>query len=1099
MIQPMRALTKLLGWLLATSMLLVAGVAAGGTGPWVLRAGPSALRAGPWVFRAAVRAQAVQPERWTGLSDTVFQHLARDNELPNSTAPTALAEDGQGFLWVGTQGGLARWDGYHFRSYKADPSIPGSLPDNDIEKLHTDVLGRLWIATNSGGVARYDPDHDRFVTYAAGPAGLSNSSLRAITDDGLGGVWIASNGGLDHLHGDSEQIEQLRHDANDPDSLPDNHIRALFRDSEGTLWVGTALGVVRRETGSRGFVPIPLVQGQGQGGSAVSQGATTKAVVAWTFFEDSSGRIWIGTIRQGVYVVDLKEHTIRAVVESDASQSTLRTEGINAIAEVRTGEIWLGTDGHGIVVVNTTTFQTRRIRHDPTLLSSLADDTVQAMHIDRSGLLWVCTNRAISRYNPRQAALFTVFGGSSRADSLSDPDLNAVLPMPDGRVWVGLNENGIDILDPLGVRVGGLRPDPRHPDTALPKDYVNALVRAPTGDVYIGTEQGLYRADRLGSRVARLSIPQHDPTASVWTLYFDQGVLWVGGLDGLWPFDTANGETHSGSLSSALVEGLTDQRITAIERGPQGSIWVGTRNGLDRLDLASHVLERIYPDPPRPTALAGGYVSTLLTDRRGRLWVGSLGGGISVLDGRDRDGKPHFVRLGARQGLANDNIDKLLEDAHGRIWASTDDGLAVIDPGSFAIRTLRRAEGAPIANYWAGAGAVTSEGELLFGGVGGLVGVRPDRLAQWSYHPPIVVTDVRVGGKRVATGNFNSDEVIAPLMVPPGANSIAVEFAALDFSAPERNRYAYRLDGFDPDWVETEPSRRVATYTNLLPGDYALQLRGSNRDGGWTDKVLTVPIRVLPDWYQTIAFRILAGIAFCALFVAFVQGRTVFLRRARRQLERLVVERTAELRESQRQLRQIAYCDTLTALPNRRMFMEEFRELLVLSGLQGGRFALLLIDLDRLKHINDTLGHDVGDALLIEAAIRLQAAVRKSDCVARLGGDEFAVLLTQNPAASDIEAVCKRIVDGFTLEVVVNGAGVRTSPSIGVAFFPEHGTTQDRLYKSSDLALYEAKRMGGNTWCWYRARILSNAGAGSTVSAPTSGARESQSGSLKAG
>jgi diguanylate cyclase (GGDEF)-like protein len=210
-------------------------------------------------------------------------------------------------------------------------------------------------------------------------------------------------------------------------------------------------------------------------------------------------------------------------------------------------------------------------------------------------------------------------------------------------------------------------------------------------------------------------------------------------------------------------------------------------------------------------------------------------------------------------------------------------------------------------------------------------------------------------------------------------------------------------------------------------------------------------------------------------------------------LERQVIERTAELRESQRQLQQIAYCDTLTALPNRRMFMEEFRELLVLSGLQSGRFALLLIDLDRLKLINDTLGHDVGDALLIEAAIRLQAAVRKSDCVARLGGDEYAVLLTQNPAAADIEAVCKRIVDSFTLEVLVNGTGVKTSPSIGVAVYPDHGTAQDRLYKSADLALYEAKRMGGNIWCWYRARTAGASGAGGS-SALAPGARESQAG-----
>jgi diguanylate cyclase (GGDEF)-like protein len=289
------------------------------------------------------------------------------------------------------------------------------------------------------------------------------------------------------------------------------------------------------------------------------------------------------------------------------------------------------------------------------------------------------------------------------------------------------------------------------------------------------------------------------------------------------------------------------------------------------------------------------------------------------------------------------------------------------------------------------------------------------------------------------------------------------------------------LDGFDTDWIESEPSRRLAAYTNLLPGEYALRLRGSNRDGVWTDKELTVPIRVLPAWYQTIAFRIVAGILFFVLIVAVVQVRTIYLRKARRELERVVIARTAELRESQRQLQQIAYCDTLTALPNRRMFMEEFRELLVLAGLQNGRFALLLIDLDRLKHINDTLGHDVGDALLIEAAIRLQAAVRKSDCVARLGGDEYAVLLTQNPAAADIEAVCKRIVESFALAVTVNGVSVRTSPSIGVAVFPDHGTAQDRLYKSSDLALYEAKRMGGNTWCWYKARMAAN---GATESNP---------------
>lgn len=1030
----MRVLKKPFGWVVATTALLAACT--------------------PLVYAAGA-------ERWSALADTVFEHLARDNELPNSTAPTALAEDGAGFLWVGTQNGLARWDGYHFRSYKSDPTIAGMLPDNFVKKLHTDEAGRLWIGTNSGGLARYDRGQDRFVIYPAGRGGLSHVSVRDIVDDGSGGVWVATDGGLDHLRPETGDISHLRHDGNDPGSLPDNRIRALFRDRNGALWVGTPVGLVRRDPATSRFVAVPLPEAKG------------KVAVAWTFFQDGAGRMWIGTVRQGAYVIEPGQNTARAVLESNVPQSTLQTEGIHAIAEVRPGEVWLGTDGHGIVAVDTATSHTRRIRHDPTLLSSLADDTVLALHTDRAGLVWICTNRSISRYNARQAGIYTVFGGSSRQNSLSDADVDSVLPMPDGRIWLGLASNGIDIVDPAGVRVAGVRPDQQHPATALPKDYVNALARGNADDVYVGTEQGLYRVDRLAHGAVRLRVPQREQSAPVWALLLEQNVLWIGGFDGLWSLDLSAPASSAGAVGKS-IEGLTDQRVTLIERGPAGSLWVGTKNGLNRLNLASHAIERIPPDPPDPAALAAGYVATLLTDRRGRLWVGTLGGGISVLENRDRDGRPRFRRIGVRHGLVSENIDKLLEDPRGQIWASTDDGLAVINPDSFAVRSLRRAEGAPIANHWAGAGAATAAGELIFGAVGGLVVVRPERLSLWSYHPPIVVTDVRIGGKRVPADDSNSGAVAAPLTVTPEANSIAVEFAALDYSAPERNRYAYKLDGFDSDWVDTEPSRRVAAYTNLLPGDYSLQLRGSNRDGVWTDTVLTVPIRVLPAWYQTIAFRILAGCALLALIAAVVQGRTLYLRRARGELERQVIERTAELRESQRQLQQIAYCDTLTALPNRRMFMEEFRELLVLSGLQAGGFALLLIDLDRLKHINDTLGHDAGDALLIEAAIRLQAAVRKSDCVARLGGDEFAVLLTQNPAAADIEAVCKRIVDSFALEVAVNGAGVKTSPSIGVAVYPEHGTTHDRLYKSADLALYEAKRMGGNTWCWYRARMTTD-------------------------
>jgi len=232
---------------------------------------------------------------------------------------------------------------------------------------------------------------------------------------------------------------------------------------------------------------------------------------------------------------------------------------------------------------------------------------------------------------------------------------------------------------------------------------------------------------------------------------------------------------------------------------------------------------------------------------------------------------------------------------------------------------LRRAEGLLISSYWVGSGAATSRGEIFFGGVGGLTVVRPGRLTRWNYQPPVAITDIRIGGKPVSDGSVASKDALHPLQVEPRANSIAVEFSALDYSAPERNRYAYRLDGFDSAWIDTEASHRVAAYTNLPPGDFTLHLRGSNRDGVWSESTLSLPIRVLPDWYQTMAFRVAVALVALAIVAALVQGRTVYLRRNQRDLERQVVERTAELRESQRQLEQIAYEDTLPSIPRLEM------------------------------------------------------------------------------------------------------------------------------------------------------------------------------------
>jgi diguanylate cyclase (GGDEF)-like protein len=200
-----------------------------------------------------------------------------------------------------------------------------------------------------------------------------------------------------------------------------------------------------------------------------------------------------------------------------------------------------------------------------------------------------------------------------------------------------------------------------------------------------------------------------------------------------------------------------------------------------------------------------------------------------------------------------------------------------------------------------------------------------------------------------------------------------------------------------------------------------------------------------------------------------------WLRRRQAYLEGLVRERTSELVSSQQKLTELAYFDPLTALPNRRSFNQTLQALLQAGERCGQHAALILIDLDGFKRVNDTLGHDGGDALLIIAAGRLRAALREGDSVARLGGDEFAILLKQCRDSEVVKRVCDRVVTDMTGPMEIKGQTVEIGASIGVAVAPCHGRTAEDLYKHADEALYDAKRAGKGVWRWYQGNNLAEA------------------------
>ncbi len=841
--------------------------------------------------------------RWGNLAGTIFYTLSTDRGLPHPIA-TAVHESNDGFLWIGTQGGLSRWDGYRFRTYLPDAKNANSLPDVWVTAMHTDKAGRMWVATYEGGVARYDAQLDHFERIPIGPGGLSHASASAIADDGDGGIFIATDGGLDQYTPDTGGIRHWRHHPQEAKSLPDNRVYALLREKNGTLWVGTAKGVVRRAPGSPHFERVVLPVDQ-------QQDANVRTLTLM-----SDGSIWLGTRRHGAFVraapdaghSDPPFQALQPLLRGDNTNLSSK-EWIRSICEISPNQIWLGGDSSGVVHIDRRSMRIRRIEHDVRMPRSLPSNSVHAILRDRAGMIWTATRGGLSRHDPHPHSFLTVFGGTSQKNGLSDPSVWSILPLENGQIWLGLGSNGIDVIEPEGGLTLSLRPDMSRPETALPQEIVLSIAQGAPQQMLIGTSLGLYTYEMQSKQLRRLIMPGTTSLPEVRSMRHIGDKIWIGtGSDGLWQIDVSDEAisnvtpTTSTNLSRINTEWLPEQRINVIEPGPNDSLWLASRDSLILFDPATQRIEKIKPNASDLRALASSAITGMLTDYQGRLWVATFGTGINVLEKRDANGKPIFRRIGTAEGLPHANVNKLLLDKKGRIWASTDDGLAMIEPTTFKVHKYQHADGVNLSSYWARSGAVTPQGELLFGGVGGITVVRPDFLEDWQFQPPVVLTDVRVGGKVLLANRFNqvdkSASPPAPIVITPNANSLAVEFAALDYSAPEYNRYSYQLQGYESDWIATDANRRIVSYTNLPPGNYKLRLRASNRNGQWVKQELNIPIQVLPAWHQTWWFHALQIFSGIGAVYALLQVRTRYLRQHQLQLENQVATRTAEMFDS---------------------------------------------------------------------------------------------------------------------------------------------------------------------------------------------------------
>ncbi|OYQ36268.1 hypothetical protein CHU95_05660 [Niveispirillum lacus] len=978
-----------------------------------------------------------------------FQTLSNNNGLSNNTV-MALAQDQTGFIWIGTLGGLNRFDGYATRTFEHDPNDPGSLPNGFVRTLLPASDGGMWLGTHTAGVAYYDPRSDRFTALGSGPDGLGHVQVYALAPDGEDGVWVANVAGLDHVGRDLRVRERVR---SGEKGFPAGYVFAIFRDRAGTLWAGTEKAVVRRPAGADRWQTL---------GTGDADSAQALATGSWSFFEDPAGRMWIGTNGGGIVSVAPGEDKARSHTALTGSDTPLGRATVRGMVEARPGVLWISLFGGGVVEYDIGQDRIRLFRADPNVPGALKGNFTRGIIKDRGGVVWVATNMGVAWHNSVPSGIASIALGQSRG--FSARDAWSLWTAPDGGLWLGMDDGGLDRLD---LSSGHITPFGRNAAarSALVGTPVYAIRGTEKGEVWVGSA-GLSRLrPAAGERTPQPFPLPGTKGRDITTMRVGGDHLWIGTYYGLLRQSLSDGQTTSFTADPARPDSLSNNEVWAILPRSDGTAWVGTANGLNLLQ-PDGTFRRFHREVNRPGSLPHDYVAALTLDSRGRLWLGTTGGGVALMVREPTEDQPPVFRTVTRQhGLPSNTIASLLPGSDGRIWVSTDNGLAAIDPDDFSVSLLDRGVAETITSYLPGSATTLPDGGLVFGGSNGITLVQPQRIRAHAYLDALAVTRVVAGGQPVNASALNVPDTPAKVHLPPGNRRLTVEFALLDYAVTDNVRYLYRLDGFDTDWTAPEGEHRVAAYTNLPPGRYSLSLRALAPDGVVVAE-RSISIFVPYLWHEWGWVRFLGlAVALSAgagIVMMLERARIEKLSAAKRELEAKVEERTASLRDANDRLAELATRDPLTGIHNRRAFMERLDQEWSAALRHGQPFCVLMLDLDHFKEVNDTYGHLVGDTVLREVAERAQSALRDTDMLARYGGEEFVVLTSHTDAAqAQVAAERIRIAVSQT-PVMLDGVVIQVTVSIGVSQAAPHRETQTALFNRTDNAMYAAKAAGRN-------------------------------------
>jgi len=820
------------------------------------------------------------------IENSVFDHITLEDGLSHSLIHD-ITQDSTGFIWAATQEGLNRIDGYSIKVYRIDNESDNSLLDNWITTVTTDRSGDIWFGTRAKGFGKFLVDSLRFINYydtLFHHYGSESGRIQELyfTDDTT--LWIGTWGaGLFKFNTVTEEFIQYKHDSTKANSISEDRVYSIYQDSKDYLWCSShRKGINRLDIKTGEFKHYRMSEDKENGLTydfiisitedhkgtlwfasfggglyrfdesqeyfhKVKLSENTDVTLITKVFEDTDNTLWVCTDGWGIYKYDRRNDKFLNLKNDPINKKTLNNDRVWSVLEDKSGIIWFGTFSGGLNLYNKRKNHFGHIYYSEDAPNSIIDNFVKGILIDSHENIWIGSNGGITIYNSRMKKIKDL----TENDGLSNNRVRAIFEDKTGKYWISTWGGGVNIYDPIAKSFNYLLYSKANPNS-LTYNYVAKVLQANNGEFLLATEAGLN---------------VYDPVEKS----FKQ-------------FTNIEGDTTSIS-SSQVTDVLIDNR---------GNYWVGTQYGLNLFFPETGQFKRIVSDGTNNT-INNYRVSDLFQDSKGRLWIGTYGGGLNLYNYKTGT----FTFITEEDGLSNNSIYEILEAKNGELWISTNKGLNVYNPETKNIRIFTSEDGIQGNEFNGGASGVSSDGRLFFGGTNGLNYFQPEEITINSNIPPVVLVEFKVNGVlRNLPGNPMSPESIE---LKYNENFLNFTFSALDFSSPKSNKYKYKLSGLESEW--NGPSNtRSATYTNLNPGKYILEVVASNSDNVWNDEGLSFTFYIASPWWGTTLFRIIFVIFSITLVVGGYRYRIRQVKKHEILLEQIVEERTKDLTKSKKLL-----------------------------------------------------------------------------------------------------------------------------------------------------------------------------------------------------